>query len=100
MISMLGRLVAHARTTARYGVFYGEGRDIYDVRGRTAHEAIFNVANGAFRCVGTQQGYSGFSTWIRGLSWAMCGFAELLEFIERFRRRTSLPSAARPKSSL
>jgi hypothetical protein len=82
VIPLLGRLVAHARTTAKYGVFYGEGRDIYDVRGRTAHEAIFNVANGVFRCVGTQQGYSGFSTWMRGLSWAMCGFAELLEFIE------------------
>jgi len=82
VIPLLGRLVAHARTTAKYGVFYGEGRDIYDVRGRTAHEAIFNVANGVFRCVGTQQGYSGFSTWTRGLSWAMCGFAELLEFVE------------------
>lgn len=81
-VSLLGRLLAHARTTARYVVFYGEGRDIYDVLGRTAHEAIFNVANGAFRCVGTQQGYSGFSTWMRGLSWAICGYAELLEFLE------------------
>jgi len=81
-ISLLGRALAHARATARTIVFYGEGRDIYDVRGRTAHEAIFNVTNGAFRCVSTQQGYSGFSTWTRGLSWAMCGFAELLEFIE------------------
>jgi len=82
VIPLLGRLIAHARTTAQYGIFYGEGRDIYDVRGRTAHEAIFNITNGAFRCVGTQQGYSGYSTWTRGLSWAMCGFAELLEFIE------------------
>ena len=82
VISMLGRLVAHARTTAKYGVFYGEGRDIYDVRGRTAHEAIFDVANGMFRCVATQQGYSGFSTWMRGLSWAATGYAELLEYIE------------------
>lgn len=81
-ISLLGRTIAHARTTAKYVVFYGEGRDIYDVRGRTAHEAIFNVSNGAFRCVGTQQGYSGFSTWTRGLSWAMTGYAELLEFFE------------------
>ncbi|MDR3437485.1 hypothetical protein [Telmatospirillum sp.] len=79
VISLLGRATAHARTTAQYVVFYGDGRDIYDVRGRTAHEAIFNVTNGAFRCVGTQQGYSGFTTWMRGLSWAVCGFAELLE---------------------
>ena len=91
VIPLLGRLVAHARTTARYGVFYGEGRDIYDVRGRTAHEAIFNVANGAFRCVGTQQGYSGFSTWTRGLSWAMCGFAELLEFVETLEQTELTP---------
>jgi unsaturated chondroitin disaccharide hydrolase len=82
VVPLLGRLVTHARTTAVYGVFYGEGRDIYDVRGRTAHESIFNTASGAFRCVGTQQGYSGFSTWMRGLSWAICGYAELLEFVE------------------
>ncbi|PKU21583.1 glycoside hydrolase family 88 protein [Telmatospirillum siberiense] len=82
VVPLLGRLLAHARTTARHVVFYGEGRDIYDVPGRTAHEAIFNVTNGAFRCVGTQQGYSGFSTWMRGLSWAICGYAEMLEFVE------------------
>jgi unsaturated chondroitin disaccharide hydrolase len=82
VISMLGRAIAHARTSAKYSIFYGEGRDIYDVRGRTAHEAIFNVANGVFRCVGTQQGYSGYSTWMRGLAWAVTGFAELLEFID------------------
>ena len=82
VVSMLGRAIVHARTTAKYGVFYGEGRDVYDVRGRTAHEAIFNTVSGAFRCVGTQQGYSGFSTWMRGLSWAVTGYAELLEFFE------------------
>ena len=38
--------------------------------------------NGAFRCVGTQQGYSGYSTWMRGLAWAMTGYAELLEFLD------------------
>src|SRR5262249_40681998 len=27
-----------------------------------------------------QQGYSPFSTWTRGLAWAMCGFAEQIEF--------------------
>ncbi|WP_213993434.1 glycoside hydrolase family 88 protein [Sodalis sp. dw_96] len=81
VVSLLDRAVAHARTTARYCLFYGEGRDIYDLRGRTAHEAIFNIKNGDFRCVGTQQGYSGFSTWTRGLSWAICGFAELLEYM-------------------
>jgi len=82
VIPLFGRLIAHARATARYNLFRGEGRDIWDERGRTAHEAIFNVTNGVFRCVGTQQGYSGYSTWTRGLSWAMTGFAELLEFFD------------------
>jgi hypothetical protein len=81
-ISLLARLVDHAKTTAAYAVFYGEGRDAYDVSGRTAHECIFNVNDGNFRCVNTQQGYSGFSTWTRGLAWAMLGFSELLEFLD------------------
>lgn len=81
-ISLLGRLIEHAGATAKYSVFYGEGRDAYDVRGRTAHECIFNVNDGNYRCVNTQQGYSGFSTWTRGLAWAMLGFSELLEFLE------------------
>jgi hypothetical protein len=79
-ISLLQRLVEHAVNTARHNVYYGEGRDAYDVRGRTAHEAIFNVTSGVFRCPNSQQGYSPFSTWTRGLAWAICGFAELLEF--------------------
>ena len=81
-ISLLERLKAHARATARYSVWYGEGRDAYDIRGRTAHEAIFNVNDGAFRCPNSQQGFSPFTTWTRGLAWAMCGFAEELEFLQ------------------
>lgn len=79
-IDLLERLRQHAHNTARYNVYYGTGRDAYDVRGRTAHEALFNVNDGRFRAPSTQQGYSPFSTWTRGLSWAMLGFAELLEF--------------------
>jgi len=81
-IDLLGRLVDHARATADYSIFYGEGRDAYDIPGRTAHECIFNVSDGNFRSVNTQQGYSGLSTWTRGLAWAMLGFSELLEFLE------------------
>ena len=81
-ISLLARLAQHAVTTARYNVFFGEGRDIYDVAGRVAHETVFNTRTGAFRCPATQQGYSGFSTWTRGLAWALCGFAELAEFLD------------------
>jgi unsaturated chondroitin disaccharide hydrolase len=79
-ISLLQRLVEHALNTARYNVYYGEGRDAYDVPGRVAHEAIFNTASGVFRCPNSQQGWSPFSTWTRGLAWAICGFAEQLEF--------------------
>ncbi|HEX5113273.1 MAG TPA: glycosyl hydrolase [Saprospiraceae bacterium] len=81
-ISLLERAVQHIRATADYSVFYGEGRDAYDVWGRTAHESIFNVKDGNFRCPNSQQGYSAFSTWTRGLAWAMCGFAEELEWFD------------------
>ncbi len=80
-ISLLQRLVEHALNTVRYSIYYGEGRDAYDVRGRTAHEAVFNTVSGVFRCPNSQQGYSPFSTWTRGLAWAICGFAEQLEFL-------------------
>jgi unsaturated chondroitin disaccharide hydrolase len=80
-ISLLERLVGHALNTACYSVYYGKGRDAYDLWGRTTHEAVFNTANGAFRCSNSQQGYSPFSTWTRGLAWALCGFAEQLEFL-------------------
>ena len=79
-ISLLDRAMQHARSTAKYSVYYGEGRDAYDVRGRVAHESIFNANDGNYRCPNSQQGYSPFTTWTRGLAWAMCGFSELLEF--------------------
>ncbi len=81
-ISLLERAILHLIATAEYSIFYGEGRDAYDVRGRTAHECVFNVNDGNYRCPNSQQGYTGFSTWTRGLAWAMLGFAEELEFFE------------------
>ena len=81
-ISMLERALEHIRATAKYSIYYGEGRDAYDVCGRTAHESIFNIKDGNFRCPNSQQGYSGFTTWTRGLAWAMCGFAEQLECLD------------------
>lgn len=80
-INLLERALLHIQATARYSVFYGEGRDSYDLWGRTAHESVFNVKDGQFRCPNSQQGYSGFTTWTRGLSWAMCGFSEQLEWL-------------------
>lgn len=81
-ICLLERLVQHAAATAEFSVYDGKGRDAYDLRGRTAHESIFNVNDRDYRCPNSQQGYSPFSTWTRGLAWAICGFAEQLEFIE------------------
>jgi hypothetical protein len=73
-----------------------QGGHTYDVRGRTAHEGLFNRNDGVFRARSTQQGYSPFSTWTRGLSWAMLGYAEQLEFLAtiddaRFEASVGLP---------
>lgn len=81
-INLLDRAIVHGITTAKYAIFYGEGRDRYDVRGRTAHESVFNMNDGNYRCPNSQQGFSGFTTWTRGLAWAMLGFSEFLEFLD------------------
>ena len=88
-INLLERVVQHLESTAKYSVFYGEGRDVYDVWGRTAHECIFNTRDGNYRCPNSQQGYSGFTTWTRGLAWAMCGFAEQLEWFDSAKESVS-----------
>ena len=81
-ISLLERMVQHARTTANYTIFYGEGRDAFDVRGRTAHESLFNINDGNYRAPNSQQGFSPFTTWTRGLAWCMAGYPEQLEFLQ------------------
>jgi hypothetical protein len=78
-VNLLERALLHMKATADYSVYYGEGRDSYDRWGRTAHESLFNTKDGNFRAPNSQQGYSGFTTWTRGLAWAMCGFPEELE---------------------
>ncbi|MBN1347084.1 MAG: glycosyl hydrolase [Phycisphaerae bacterium] len=80
-ISLLDRLIQHTRTTARFNVYYGEGRDAYDRPGRVVHESIFNMNDGQYRCPSSQQGFSPFSTWTRGHAWIVCGAAEQLEWI-------------------
>ena len=80
-VNLLTRLLQHARATATYNVFYGRRPGPFDVRGACAHESLFNAANGTYRGPSTQQGYSPFSTWTRGLAWAMLGFAEEIEFL-------------------
>jgi len=97
-ISLLQRLVEHSLNTARYSIYYGEDRDAYDVRGRTAHEAVFNTTSGVFRCPNSQQGYSPFSTWTRGLAWAICGITEQQEFLRSIPRE-DFEAAVSPKWS-
>jgi len=96
---LLKRCVLHALCTNQYIIFHGGSGHTYDVRGRTAHEAVFNRNDGSFRNRSTQQGYSPFSTWTRGLAWAVLGYAEQLEFLrsvsdERFESATGLTNAA------
>jgi unsaturated chondroitin disaccharide hydrolase len=81
-VNLLTRLIQHARATAQYNVYFGRDRDRFDVRGRVAHESLFNVANRTYRGPSSQQGYSPFTTWTRGLAWAMLGFTEQLEFLD------------------
>jgi plasmid stabilization system protein ParE len=96
-VSLLGRLVQHARTTLRYAVYYGEGRDARDERGRCAQESLFNVTDGSYRCPGTQQGWSPFSTWTRGLAWVLCACAEELEFLATVPDADLGPFGGRPE---
>ena len=81
--SLIQRAIQHILATVRFSIYYGKGRDSYDVAGRTAHEIIFNTNDGAYRCPNSQQGYTGFSTWTRGLAWAICGLGETLEILDR-----------------
>lgn len=96
-VSLLERLFTHTLTTAKYAVYYGEGRDSYDEWGRVAHESIFNVNDGNFRCPNSQQGFSGFTTWTRGLAWAILGFAEELEFLASLDDDELIPFGGREK---
>jgi hypothetical protein len=99
-VSLLKRLLQHAETTARYNVYFGEGRDFYDVRGRAAHESIFNLTDGSYRCPSSQQGYAPFSTWTRGLAWIITGFAEELEFLAQLPEKEFAAISADKKSIL
>jgi len=96
--NLLKRAVLHGLTTSQYIVFHGDTEHTYDVRGRTAHEGTFNRNDGCFRARSTQQGYSPFSTWTRGLAWAVLGYAEQLEFYKtisasEFKKATGLAKA-------
>ena len=96
-ICLLTRAVQHTEATARWNVYFGEGRDAYDVRGRVVHESIFNLNDGSYRCPSTQQGYSPFSTWTRGQAWVLLGCAEQLEFLDFARREANFQRLIRKR---
>ena len=70
------RALEHSRTSARYLVRC-DGEGLGEEDGSVAHEAVFNTeeGRGEFRCLSTQQGYSPFTCWARGLAWALYGYA-------------------------
>ncbi len=69
------KATAHARTTEKY-LIMKDGPRLMDHDGAAIHEAIFNPDTGEFRNLSTQQGYSPFTCWSRGLAWAMYGFTD------------------------
>lgn len=73
------RAIAHAKTTEKYLV-QKRGERIMDREGSVIHEGIFNPARGEFRNLSTQQGYSPFTCWARGLAWAVYGFTDTFLF--------------------
>lgn len=95
-ISLLRRALLHTEATAAHAIYFGAGRDAFDVRGRVSHESIFNLNDGSFRCPNSQQGYSAFTTWTRGLAWAVLGYAEMLEFISKLSQE-ALENATSPE---
>jgi unsaturated chondroitin disaccharide hydrolase len=73
------KAITHARTTEKYLVRKA-GTRLVDGDGMVIHEAIFNPTRGEFRNLSTQQGYSPFTCWARGLAWAMYGFTDTYLF--------------------
>ncbi|MBI3653107.1 MAG: glycoside hydrolase family 88 protein [Acidobacteria bacterium] len=88
------KATTHARTTEKYLV-QKSGARLMDTDGAVIHEAIFNPERGEFRNLSTQQGYSPFTCWARGLAWAMYGFTDTYLFTgERFFLETAERCAA------
>ena len=73
------KAVTHAKTSEKYLV-RKRGDRLMDHDGAVTHEAIFNPVGGEFRNLSTQQGYSPFTCWARGLAWATYGFTDTFLF--------------------
>jgi unsaturated chondroitin disaccharide hydrolase len=73
------KAVTHAKSTEKYLV-RKRGSKMMDREGAVIHEGIFNPVRGEFRNLSTQQGYSPFTCWARGLAWSTYGFADTFLF--------------------
>ena len=69
------RAATQARTTEKFLVRKA-GPRLVDGDGKVIHEGILNPERGEFRNLSSQQGYSPFTCWARGLAWAMYGFTD------------------------
>ena len=69
--NLYNRAVTHARTTRKY---------LIREDGAAIHEGIFNPVRGEFRNLSTQQGYSPWTCWARGLAWAIYGYHDAYLF--------------------
>ena len=81
-ISLLDWLIAHAKTTVKYNIYHGAGRDAYDtpaMRGRNGARSDFQRTR-AVSLSESQQGYSPFSTWTRGLRGQFLGWRRSWNF--------------------
>ena len=72
-VDLLGRLLHHARATARFDVYYGKAATPTTSAAARCTRACSTPTTARYRGPSTQQGYSPFSTWTRGLAWAMPG---------------------------
>lgn len=73
------KAAAHAHTTRKHLVREA-GPRLVDGDGKVIHEAVFNPVRGEFRNLSSQQGYSPFTCWSRGLAWAIYGFTDTYLF--------------------
>lgn len=78
---LYAKAVTHAKTTEKY-LIQKNGSRLMDNDGLVVHEAIFNPVRGEFRNLSTQQGYSPFTCWARGLAWAIYGFTDTFLFTQ------------------
>ncbi len=104
---VLDRAMEHSRSSAKFLV-RSDGPSLGDEDGSVRHEAIFNTdpGRGEFRCLSTQQGYSPFTCWSRGLAWSLYGFAYAhkmtgdAEFLEVAKRCAKFYLANTPESGV